>query len=112
MGGATTWSQLSQAQTLGPVGRAAAQSSGPPEGREVAPGVRRVDYSKRATMIPNYKTVSMRDTIYQPGASTSGSAVTVRNTSYNGSLAANASTTFGYIGTGSPSTPTLTVTTP
>jgi pimeloyl-ACP methyl ester carboxylesterase len=44
--------------------------------------------------------------------STSGSAVTVRNTSYNGSLAANGSTTFGFIGTGSPSTPSLTTTTP
>ncbi|TDC85082.1 glycoside hydrolase, partial [Micromonospora sp. KC606] len=43
---------------------------------------------------------------------TSGSAVTVRNAAYNGSLAANASTTFGFIGTGSPSTPTLTATTP
>ncbi|MGN9913486.1 cellulose binding domain-containing protein [Phytohabitans sp. LJ34] len=42
----------------------------------------------------------------------SGSAVTVRNTSYNGSLAANASTTFGFVGTGSPSTPSLTATTP
>jgi quercetin dioxygenase-like cupin family protein len=26
-------------------------------------------------MIPNYKTVSMRDNIYQPGASTSGSSM-------------------------------------
>jgi dienelactone hydrolase len=42
----------------------------------------------------------------------SGSAVTIRNTSYNGSLAANGSTTFGFIGTGSPSTPSLTTTTP
>jgi hypothetical protein len=44
--------------------------------------------------------------------STSGSAVTVRNTSYNGSLAANTSTTFGFVGTGSSSVPLLTVTAP
>ncbi len=42
---------------------------------EIAPGVRHVEYTKRKTMIPNYKTVSMRDTIYQPGASTSGSSM-------------------------------------
>jgi cellulose binding protein with CBM2 domain len=44
--------------------------------------------------------------------STSGSAVTVRNTSYNGALAAGASTTFGFVGSGTASTPSLTVTTP
>ncbi|MCD6072464.1 MAG: hypothetical protein K0S42_2980 [Microvirga sp.] len=54
---------------------AAAQTSGSKEGREIAPGVRRIDYSKRETMIPNYKTVSMRDNIYQPGASTSGASM-------------------------------------
>nr|WP_269766851.1 CotH kinase family protein [Micromonospora phaseoli] len=39
-----------------------------------------------------------------------GSAVTARNVSYNGSLAAGANTTFGFLGsaTGAPSTPTLT----
>lgn len=47
------------------------------------------------------------------GTSTvSGGAVTVRNVAYNGSLAANATTTFGFIGTGSPSTPALTCTSP
>jgi quercetin dioxygenase-like cupin family protein len=58
-----------------PFAPAVAQTSGSPVGREVAPGVRRVEYSKRGTMIPNYKTVSMRDNIYQPGASTSGSSM-------------------------------------
>jgi quercetin dioxygenase-like cupin family protein len=66
---------IAVASTLVPAGRATAQSSSPPEGREVAPGVRRVEYSKRETMIPNYKTVSLRDTIYQPGASTSGESM-------------------------------------
>ncbi|GLI02598.1 hypothetical protein Pa4123_78760 [Phytohabitans aurantiacus] len=42
----------------------------------------------------------------------SGSAITVRNATYNGSLAANASTTFGFTATGTPSTPSLTATTP
>ena len=42
------------------------------------------------------------------GVSTgSGSTVTVRNVAYNGSLAAGGSTSFGFIGTGSPSTPSL-----
>ncbi len=67
---------IAVASTLGSAGGAAAQSSGPTtEGREIAPGVRRVDHTKRETMIPNYKTVSMRDNIYQPGASTSGSSM-------------------------------------
>ncbi|MFF5218805.1 CotH kinase family protein [Micromonospora sp. NPDC000442] len=41
-----------------------------------------------------------------------GSAVTARNVSYNGNLAAGASTTFGFLGstTGTPSTPTPTCT--
>ena len=43
------------------------------------------------------------------GTSTvSGSAVTVKNAAWNGSVAAGQSTTFGFIGSGSPSTPTLT----
>ena len=66
---------IAVASTLVPAGRAVAQSSDTPEGREIAPGVRRVEYSKRETMIPNYKTVSMRDNIYQPGASTSGDSM-------------------------------------
>ena len=41
---------------------------------------------------------------------TSGSTATVTNASWNGSLAANASTTFGFVGSGSASTPTLTCT--
>ena len=42
------------------------------------------------------------------GTSTvSGNSVTVQNTAYNGALGAGASTTFGYIGTGTPGTPTL-----
>jgi quercetin dioxygenase-like cupin family protein len=66
---------IAVASVVLPVAPAAAQTAASTEGREVAPGVRRVDYSKRETMIPNYKTVSMRDNIYQPGASTSGSSM-------------------------------------
>ena len=47
---------------------AAAQRYRPDEGREIAPGVRRVDLTKRASEIPAYATVSMRDIVYQPGA--------------------------------------------
>ena len=48
----------------GPGGTAA------PEGREIAPGVRIFDYSKRGSAIPAYKNVVMRDFVYQPGAKT------------------------------------------
>jgi quercetin dioxygenase-like cupin family protein len=41
------------------------------EGREIAPGVRQVDLTKRESMIPSYKTVSMRDIVYQPNAKSS-----------------------------------------
>nr|WP_225851237.1 cellulose binding domain-containing protein [Streptomyces sp. HPF1205] len=41
---------------------------------------------------------------------TSGSTATVTNASYNGSLAAGGSTTFGFLANGTPSTPTLTCT--
>ncbi|WP_349260737.1 cellulose binding domain-containing protein [Actinocrinis sp.] len=44
--------------------------------------------------------------------STSGSSVTVTNASYNGALAAGASTTFGFTAAGSPSNPRLTCTSP
>ena len=41
-------------------------------GKEIAPGVRQVDLGKaRASMIPAYKNVSMRDVVYQPKAKTS-----------------------------------------
>ena len=43
---------------------------------------------------------------------TAGSTATVGNAPYNGSLAAAASTTFGFLANGSPSTPTLTCTSP
>ena len=37
-------------------------------GFATAPGVRRIDLTKRTSEIPAYATVSMRDTVYQPGA--------------------------------------------
>jgi lysophospholipase L1-like esterase len=43
---------------------------------------------------------------------TSGSSVTVKNADYNGALAPSASTTFGFLANGSPSTPTVTCTSP
>ncbi len=43
---------------------------------------------------------------------TSGSSVTVRNVSYNGSLGAGTSTTFGFLSNGTPSTPTVSCTSP
>jgi quercetin dioxygenase-like cupin family protein len=47
---------------------ASAQRYRPDEGREIAPGVRRVDLTKRESEIPAYVTVSMRDNVYQPGS--------------------------------------------
>jgi poly(3-hydroxybutyrate) depolymerase len=43
---------------------------------------------------------------------TSGSTVTVRNVSYNGSVPASGSTVFGFLANGTPPTPTLTCTSP
>jgi quercetin dioxygenase-like cupin family protein len=43
---------------------------GPNEGKEVAPGVRVVALTDRASQIAPYKTVMMRDVVFQPGAST------------------------------------------
>ena len=47
-----------------------AQTYGPTEGRELGPGVRQVDLGQRASVLPAYKTLRMRDIIVQPGAST------------------------------------------
>ncbi|HEX2555115.1 MAG TPA: hypothetical protein VHL98_15560 [Microvirga sp.] len=66
---------LAVTATAVPIGQAVAQSSGAPRGDEIAPGVRSVRYPKTETMIPNYKTISMRDLIYQPGTGTSSSAM-------------------------------------
>ena len=50
---------------------AAAQTYGPTEGKEVAPGVRVVALGERASGIPAYATVKLRDVVIQPGAKTS-----------------------------------------
>ena len=52
-----------------------AQRYRPDAGREVAPGVRRVDLTKRASEIPAYATVSLRDIVYQPGAKSDNPAM-------------------------------------
>jgi quercetin dioxygenase-like cupin family protein len=46
----------------------AAQAYGPDEGKEVAPGVREIEVSKRDAVIPGYKSVIMLDIVFQPGA--------------------------------------------
>ncbi|WP_051366332.1 cellulose binding domain-containing protein [Hamadaea tsunoensis] len=46
--------------------------------------------------------------VWSATPSASGSTITMRNVSYNGSLGANTSTTFGFLADGSPSTPSLT----
>jgi hypothetical protein len=54
---------------------ASAQRYRPDEGREIAPGVRRIDLTKRASEIPAYATVTMRDMVYQPGAKSDNPAM-------------------------------------
>jgi quercetin dioxygenase-like cupin family protein len=54
---------------------AVAETYGPDEGKELAPGVRQVNLGKREAMMPPYKSVSMRDIVYQPGASTANPAM-------------------------------------
>ena len=49
---------------------AVAQAYSPTEGRKLGPGVRQVDLGQRASVLPAYKTLRMRDVIVQPGAST------------------------------------------
>lgn len=48
---------------------AAAETYGADEGEELLPGVRQVDLSQRKAVIPGYQTVSMRDIVFEPGAS-------------------------------------------
>src|SRR5688572_25512714 len=52
-----------------------AQRYRPDEGKELAPGVRRIDLTKRASQIPAYATVSMRDIVYQPGSKSDNPAM-------------------------------------
>jgi len=50
--------------------------------------------------------------LWNGALTTSGSSVTVKNLSYNGSIPAGGNTTLGYTANGSPSTPTITCTSP
>src|SRR3954449_8267628 len=51
---------------------AAAQTS---EGKELAKGVRQIDLGERASLIPAYQTVRLRDIVLQPGAKTPDNAM-------------------------------------
>ena len=46
---------------------AAAQT---PQGKELAPGVRQIDYGERDSLIAAYKKVRLRDVVISPGAHT------------------------------------------
>ncbi|WFE21234.1 cellulose binding domain-containing protein [Solwaraspora sp. WMMD937] len=50
--------------------------------------------------------------LWNGSLSTSGSSVTVRNVDYNGTLPAGGTATFGFLGSGSPSSPSLTCSSP
>uniref|UniRef100_UPI0035A25764 cellulose binding domain-containing protein n=1 Tax=Microbispora amethystogenes TaxID=1427754 RepID=UPI0035A25764 len=58
---------------------------------------------------PGGQTIS---SLWNGVSSGSGSSVTVRNESYNGSIAAGGSTTFGFTANGTAATPTATCTSP
>ena len=47
---------------------AASQQPSATAGKELAPGVQRVEHGKRPSMIPAYKTISLVDITYQPKA--------------------------------------------
>ena len=49
---------------------AVAQTYGPDEGEEIGAGVRVVKLGERASVIPAYKMVVLRDVVIQPGAKT------------------------------------------
>ncbi|MFC5067830.1 hypothetical protein [Flaviflagellibacter deserti] len=49
-------------------GAAAAQTYAPTEGKELAPGVRQVDLGEVEAHLPTYKSVKLRDIVFQPGA--------------------------------------------
>ena len=66
---------LAAASAAGATGNALAQPYPATQGKEIAPGVRRIDLGKRPSMIPGYKTVSMRDTVYQPKAKSLGASM-------------------------------------
>ncbi|OPG01547.1 hypothetical protein B1L11_44285 [Microbispora sp. GKU 823] len=57
--------------------------------------------------LSNGQTISQ---VWNGTLSTTGSAVSVSNASYNGSLQPSASTTFGFLAGGTPSAPSLTCT--
>jgi quercetin dioxygenase-like cupin family protein len=48
--------------------KADAQTTG--AGKELAPGVKQIDFGERDSMIPSYKKVRMRDIVIAPGAQT------------------------------------------
>jgi quercetin dioxygenase-like cupin family protein len=47
---------------------AEAKTYGPDEGKEIAPGVRLVEVGTRESEIPAYKSISIVDLVFQPGA--------------------------------------------
>lgn len=55
---------------------AAAQTSGSDEGKELAPGVREITHGERASVIPAYAMVKLRDFVIQPGAKTPDNMMT------------------------------------
>lgn len=47
---------------------AVAETYGANEGKEIAPGVRLVEVGTRESVIPAYKSISIADIVFQPGA--------------------------------------------
>jgi hypothetical protein len=68
MAGMNRRSALTLALVAASAAAAPGEAMAQPRGKEIAPGVRRVPRSRRASMIPAYKFVSMVDYVYQPRA--------------------------------------------
>ena len=66
---------LAAIPVLLPVNSAGAQSYGPDDGKEVAPGVRVVLLSQKPSHLSAYATISMRDMVFQPGSEIAGPAM-------------------------------------
>lgn len=64
-GGAAVFSAMAAA-LLGGSKPGQAQTYGPDEGQEMAPGVRAVELAKADAMVPGFKSVSLVDIVFQP----------------------------------------------
>jgi quercetin dioxygenase-like cupin family protein len=68
---------LGGAAAVIPIAAEAQTSYGHSDGKEVAPGVRAVQLSEKASKVPGFKMVMLRDFVFQPGSK--GPSNTMKN---------------------------------